>query len=199
MIFTLADLKKLRWHLAAFFVLLLVAVLIATQSLALRERAHRERESAERSSRQIEERLRLVRTEELEIKEKSAVLVAMRNSGMIGDERRLDWTELLRTSQERLGIPEASYEIGPQTLLDGPGSTGVRYFASPMKLRLRLLHEEDLLRSLDALRAGASALIVVRSCTLSRSSQGSASLAEAVCDLEWITAQIARPANEERR
>ena len=33
------------------------------------------------------------------------MLVAMRNSGMIGDERRLEWTELLRTSQERLEFP----------------------------------------------------------------------------------------------
>jgi hypothetical protein len=62
-----------------------------------------------------------------------------------------------------------------------------------MKLQLKLLHEEDLLRLLGDLRNQANALIAVKSCNISRlaltpeeRANSHANLA-AICEIDWIT------------
>ncbi|MBK7899188.1 MAG: hypothetical protein KA603_08175 [Azonexus sp.] len=199
MTFTSADLKKLRWHLAGVALLLLAGLFLASQSRALRQHAGNARQAAEAAAREAENRLRRVRIEENEIRDKSLTLAAMQKRGTLGSEQRLAWTETLRDAQRRHKLPEISYEFGPRAALAPAAAEAVRFYASPMKLRLRLVHEEDLLRYLDTLRREASALVVVRACTLKRGAPlGSAPAPEAACDLDWVTAQAGNPGEEKR-
>ncbi len=194
-----SDLRKLRWHLAAFLGMAALALTLALQSRAVREEARVVRQAAETKARQMSDRLRRVRTEEEEIKERSAMLVAMQRDGTLGRERRLEWTELLRSAQRRLRIPEISYEFGPSTPLPANAPNEVAFYSSPMKLRLQLLHEEDLLRYLALLRGEAPALVVVRACTLGKPVlQGSLPRQDAQCDLDWITARLPGTPAEQR-
>lgn len=188
----LRDLKKLRWPLAVFLALLAIGGLIAFEARETARQSAAERTAVAARHRQAELRLQQVRTEEQETKEKSAVFLQLTAAGIIGEEKRLEWTELLRQIQTQLHLPGMSYEFAPQTSA-GTAESDYRFYASPMKIRLQLLHEEDLLGFIGALQNQAKALVLVRSCTLLRppgtAAPGIALTAD--CDMDWITIRSA--------
>ena len=191
------DLKKLRWHLLAVAALLAAAALLALWSRSIEGEARRDMDAAAARFRQTESRLRQVRTEEQEIKEKSALFLRLSRNGIIGDEQRLEWTEMLRDVQRQLRLPEMSYEFAPQALLEGGTNGDYAFLASPMKIHLQLVHEYDLINFLDLVQRQARALVVTRSCALGRSTPSPSAAGRgqlsADCELEWITARSPAP------
>lgn len=190
--FVRRDLVKLRLPLLGALTLLILAGLIGWWSVRDAERAALERNTADSSKTQIEQRLRQVRTEEQELKERAQIFQQMQSAGMTGEEKRLDWTEMLRQIQNDMRIPGMSYEFGVQKALENVSGVAYAYFASPMRLQLRLLHEEDLLNFLARVRREAKALVLVRSCRLlplADPGNGHATPARlsAECELQWIT------------
>lgn len=187
------DFKKLRWHLLAALLALALGGLLAWWSTQVHTRSARELQQTQARAKAAETRLQQVRNEEEEIRGKAALFVQLRDAGVIGPERRLDWTELLATQQQQQRLPSLEYEFSPQAPLDAAANGGYGYYKSTMKLRLQLLHEEDLLRFISALEQGARALVVTRSCKLNRlpAPAGSMSIAQldADCELDWITAR----------
>jgi len=171
---------------------LILAGLIGWWSVHDAERAALERNTADSRKTQIEQRLRQVRTEEQELKERTQIFQQMQSAGVIGEEKRLDWTEMLRQIQNDMRLPGMSYEFGVQKVLENVNGVAYAYFASPMRLQLRLLHEQDLLNFLARVRNEAKALVLVRSCKLSplaNPGEGRALPAQlsAECELQWIT------------
>jgi sensor domain CHASE-containing protein len=71
MTFTQRDLVKLQLPLIGALLLLVIAGLLAWWSLLDAQKAEQQRNVAENSKNQIEQRLRQVRTEEQEIKERA--------------------------------------------------------------------------------------------------------------------------------
>lgn len=195
----LRDLRKLRWHLLALAILLAMAAVLVLWSRSVEEMARREQDAAVAQFRQTESKLRQVRTEEQEIKDKSALFLGLMRSGILGEERRLDWTEMLRDSQRQLRLPRMSYEFAPQAPLENSASGDYAFYASPMKIHLQLVHENDLINFLDLVQRHAKALVLVRSCRVSRaapqgSDAGNGQLS-ADCTLDWITVRGATAAN----
>lgn len=190
--FTQRDLVKLKWPLVGALLLLVVAGLLAWWSQQDAQKAEQQRKAAENSKNQIEQRLRQVRTEEQELKERAQIFQQMQKSGIAGEEKRLDWTEMLRAIQSDIRLPAMTYEFGAQIPLGNLTGQDYAYFASPMRLQLRLLHEEDLLNFLARLQKEAKALVLIRSCKLSPQ-PGSGEVREvlpqlsAECELQWIT------------
>lgn len=193
--FTVRDLRKLRWPLLGTLLLLLAAGLLAWWSLLNAQQAEQQRRTAENGKNQIEQRLRQVRTEEQEIKERTRVFQRLQNSGIAGEEQRLEWTEMLRDIQHDMRLPGISYEFGTQQTLENAPDLAYAYFASPMRLQLRPLHEEDLLKFLTRVQKEAKALVLVRRCKLSSASSRASDAGEtqpslsAECELQWITLQ----------
>ena len=192
MTFSQKDLVKLQIPLLSMVVMLAIAGVLTWWSMSLAEKSSRENKAANASKNQVEQRLRQVRTEEQELKEKAQIFQQMQNSGMAGEEKRLDWTEMLRSTQRDMRLPGMTYEFGAQIPLDSVDGAAFAYFASPMRLQLRLLHEHDLLNFLTRIQKEASALVLVRSCKLSPITQsgdvrdGLAQLG-AECELQWVT------------
>ena len=190
--FTQRDLVKLKWPLVGALLLLVIAGLLAWWSQQDAQKAEQQRKAAENSKNQIEQRLRQVRTEEQELKERAQIFQKMQKSGIAGEEKRLDWTEMLRAIQSDIRLPAMTYEFGAQIALENMTGQDYAYFASPMRLQLRLLHEEDLLNFLARLQKEAKALVLIRSCKLSPQ-PGSSEVREvlpqlsAECELQWIT------------
>ncbi len=187
---TRRDLDKLLWPMLGALTLMLLATLPAWWSYGDLEAAQRQRDAAAARKQRIEQRLSQVRTEEQELKERARVFQRLQQSGIAGPERRLEWTELLRDIQYRLRIPGLGYEFGVrQPLHQSDGNYA--YFVSPMRLQLRLVHEEDLLRILASLQREAKALVLIRQCTLAplAGREAAADLAQltAECDLRWVT------------
>lgn len=149
---------------------------------------------------EYEGKLKQVRAEEAEIKQKSALYSNLRARGIIGDEQRLDWVELIKEIKESRKLLDVQYEFSPQQALELPALAGYSFKSSPMKLQMKLLHEGDLLNFIGDLRKHAKAYIRVRSCNVARIQRtavpaGDAALLLADCQLDWITILPAKGAS----
>jgi hypothetical protein len=197
-----ADLRRVQSSVFAALLMIAIgagALVTAFERTATAERAAR---AAQSERDEYDHRLQQVSEEEKEIRAKSALFAELQTRGIIGDEQRLDWVELLKEIRDAQRLIEMHYEIAPQKPLDaGAGAAantgGFSFQSSSMLLRLKLLHEEDLTRLLDELRQRARALVVVRHCNVVRLPRGGgerlASLAQlqAECRIDWITVRSA--------
>ena len=190
--FTRHDLIKLRRHALLVIFLLLAAGALGYWSEQGVQQANAERASVESQLQKIDQRLRQAHSEEQDIKERTRFFMSIEKSGIIGAENRLEWIELLRDLQHQLRLPGMNYEFGPQLALEKIDGATFVYHSSHLRIQLRLLHEEDLLNFLEQLQHRAKAMVLVRSCRLSRpaaSNETGAALAQlsAECDMEWVS------------
>ena len=186
--FSLRDLQKLQWHALLAAVSVILAITLGLWSQQRFKQVQAERDLADNQLQQIDKRLRQVRTEEQEIKARTTLFQQLETSGMTGEEKRLEWIELLRELQQQLRLPGMNYEFGPQHSLDSVAGGVYAHHSSHLRIQLQLVHEEDLLNFVEQLQQRAKAMVLVRSCRVSRAADP-ASLAQlsADCDMEWVT------------
>ena len=185
-----ADLRKLRSSIAAALLMIALGAASVDLALASARQARAEQAAAQRQKDDVDGKLRRVRGEEAEIKDKSAQFGRLQHRGMIGEEQRLEWVELLKTISERRRLLELRYEIAPQRALEALPGSAMGFYASAMKMQLKLLHEEDLTRLLGDLQQQAGPLIQVKSCTVSRlpsAEDAGAARLQAGCLIDWVT------------
>lgn len=114
--------------------------------------------------------------------------------GFIGEERRIEWVDDLRTIHQQNKLFGINYSIGAQeqykpvfTLNTGPFTL----HRSIMKIELSMLHEGDLLTMIDALLARDATPFMPRDCVITRVVNSSknklAPNLMASCELNWIT------------
>lgn len=123
--------------------------------------------------------------------------------GFVGEEQRINWLDGLRLANQRSELFGVDYQISAQRPYPHAGEFNPGQIAlsqSVMKVRFRLLHEEDLIRFFNALAQTGAGVFCIDECTLKRIDAGSAlryqpNLA-AECELSWITAQ---PAGTEKK
>lgn len=187
--FARRDLARLQWPLLAAVVMIAAALAGIVWVQAQEASARIARDAARQGKAQVEQQLRQVRTEEQEIRERARRFQAMEHAGVVGPERRLDWTEQLRDLQRSLRLPGMTYEFGPQAPLEGSSGSAHAFHASPLKIQLRLLHEEDLLNFLGRVQREAQALVLVRGCKVTRLAPPGADGANlaADCSMDWVT------------
>lgn len=186
-------------QVSALAALLMVAVGAATLYAAnrFRDAAEQARTVALAQRSEADGKLRRVREEESEIKNKSLLFNSLQERGMIGEEPRLEWIELLKDIRDRHRLLDLRYELSPQRPLDSGEVGDFAFYLSSMKLELKLLHEEDLSRFLADLRQQAKALIRINRCHVERLPAGAEERAGgranllAECDLDWLTAREA--------
>ena len=184
------DFAKLRGSLLILVLMSALGVAAVIYSRTMTTDAQRLFAKEQSGRQEIDSKLRQVRNEENEIRQKAERFSQLQTRGIIGDESRLDWVELLRAIRERHGLIEVHYEFSPRHALDKTPAGTLGLYASTMKLNARLLHEEDLIRLLDDLRREARALIQVRRCDVSRLPRTDNALQgnlQAECVIDWIT------------
>jgi hypothetical protein len=187
-----ADLPKLQFSLLAALMMMAIGAGAVYLSLSLINTAKLEQVAAQAERNDFDGKLKRVRSEEDEIRQKSAVFHKLQARGVVGEEQRLEWVELLKEIRDRRRLLDLQYEIAPQRALEVTPGSGYAYYNSSMKLQLKLLHEEDLTRLLDDLRQQARALIQVKSCNVSRlprggSEGGTPAQLQADCLIDWVT------------
>ena len=190
--FSAADLPKIRISLIVAILMIASGVVASIFSLDRTKIAQNAKASAAAERGQFDGKLKQVRDEENEIKQKSSTFSRLQARGVIGEEQRLDWVELLKDIRDHRRLIDLQYEIAPQRALDTPPGSNYTFYASTMKLKLKLLHEEDLTRLLADLNKQARALIQVKSCYISRLPRGPAgpgnvAQLQADCDIDWVT------------
>jgi hypothetical protein len=122
----------------------------------------------------------------------------MERVGYIGDEQRINWLDGLRVANRQADLFGVEYQIGAQRPYAyaadfNPGQLALNQ--SVMRLRFRLLHEEDLLRFFNALARQGNGLFTIDQCMLRRINTGGIIRYQpnvnAECDLSWITVKVA--------
>ena len=195
------DFRKLQPALLALLAMVILGAGALLFSRSELDRAQNGLNEARRQRNEIDGRLRQVRGEENEIRQKAAVFDGLQSRRILGEEQRLEWVELLEKIRARHRLPEMYYEIAPRHALDKTPGGQLALYASAMKLDLKLLHEEDLTRLLDDLRHEAPALIQVKRCEISRlprtTTDGApAASLQAACLIDWITLSTVEKAKE---
>jgi len=194
---TQADVRAVRNPLLVLAAILagVVGAIYYTDQLAARARSDLSRQQAQLQ----EARSRLQRSGD----EKDLIVRylgsfgQLQRRGFVGEEQRINWLDALRRANQQADLFGVDYEISAQKPypyaadLD-PGR--IQLNQSVMKLRLRLLHEEDLLRFLGLLSRQGVGIYTVEQCSMKRlDTRGviryQPNLA-AECELAWITARI---------
>lgn len=195
-----SDFRHIRLALAAALAMLLAGAAVVAYLANWHKAERRLSREADAAHREIQLRLARAREEEAEIKAKIDRFNGLLARGIIGEEHRLDWVEQIRRIRTTRRLLDLSYEIAPQTPIDplaAPGTSGAyEFYASPMQLRLPLLHEGDLVNFLGDLEQSASAFIRPRSCTVERAAPAAGTNAQlrADCVIDWITVRERTPA-----
>lgn len=186
------DLKKLQISLLVCLLMIVMGAAVVFFANGATRSAQHERVTAQAQRNDYVGKLQRVSSEESEIKEKSALFQRLQKRGIIGEEQRLEWVELLKDIRDKRRLIDLVYEIEPQRPLDVAPGAGFTFNVSPMKVQLKLLHEEDLTRFLGDLNEQARALIQVRYCKVTRQPQGQAGMSGqanllAECRIDWVT------------
>lgn len=116
------------------------------------------------------------------------------DAGVIGDERRLERIELLRTAAADLKLPYVRYTISGQEVFKAsylPAGLTSQVLSSTLNLQIGLAHELDLLNLITELRRGPG-LFHVRSCRLERATENSTLSVSrpninGECTVDWLT------------
>ena len=118
-------------------------------------------------------------------------------AGFVGDEQRIDWLDGLRVANEQTGVFGVEYEISAQRPYAYAAEFGTGRLSlqeSLMRLKFRLLHEEDLSRFLNVLSRASGGYFTVDQCVIRRLKpidsdkrlQVDGNLG-AECELRWLT------------
>ncbi|CAG0987595.1 hypothetical protein MTYP_02101 [Methylophilaceae bacterium] len=114
--------------------------------------------------------------------------------GFVGEERRIEWVDSLRSIHQENKLFGIQYTIGAQeaykpAYLMNPGPFLLQ--RSVMKLELAMLHEGDLLVLVDGLNARKSTPFIVRQCEILQRPGASFDKfipnMQANCELDWLT------------
>ena len=123
-------------------------------------------------------------------------------AGIVGEEQRLQWAQVLRDSATVLRLPYLRYSAAPQRPFDAPylaPGVAAPVMATDMELQVGLVHEEDLLRLISRLRHEAPGLLSVTGCTLERPGgalppQPDKANITGTCQLRWFSIPLASAA-----
>jgi hypothetical protein len=133
--------------------------------------------------------------EQTEIRQKIARFHQLAQTGVLGEERRLDWIERIKEIESARRLSEVRFEMSPRRPIDpafAPGPSGsFEFYASSMRLEMTLLHEGDLIGLIEDLRGSVGALLRPRQCLIERLPGAEPRPAEAqlraACTIDWIT------------
>ena len=192
--FTAEELKRLLLPILAFAVLVAAGAALILWSQGVLER-DQQRLSIVRTERaENREKLLRIADEEREVNEKLAVYRRLKDLGIIGSERRLEWADAMKRIRAQRALIDLRFRVQPQQQIASlPGKPGsVDFYSSTMTVNLALLHEEDLLGFLADLRASGNAYYAVQRCGLTRTgvSPTAPNLAARLnveCDVDLIT------------
>ena len=152
MIFTRAGFKALKFAYLVLFAGLAVAAFIVVGSYAYWQTEKKNDQQSQRALQDLRSRLNaaIQDREDLRGSEDTYKLLAAR--GIFLNEERFDLIEALAALKNRHQLAALTYEVAPQRplrLASGATYTGVNLFASRVKLKIRALHDADLVAFLD--------------------------------------------------
>lgn len=189
-----AEARKLVLPAAIGLVLVAAGGGLIWQTRAMLAASNQALAGAQKQRAQNRDRLSRISEEEREVNQKLQVYRQLKALNVLGAEKRLEWTDAIARIRAARELLDVRYRVERQSMFNSvPGKpSSVDFFVSPMKVELALLHELDLLRFLNDLRASGNAYYSVRRCTLARTGQAAAAASlsprlAADCEIDLIT------------
>ena len=193
-IFTGEGMRSLRTAAVLLVLSVVAAVSFAIGSEAYLAREKRESATSERRLQEARARLDTAKRERDSQQESAEVYRTLVERGLLQGERRLDLVEMVNALRARQQIFALDYEIGAQRPLQLPGGRvypAVEVLASRVKLRMRALHEGDVIGFVEALGQSRQGFYPVDRCLMRRvdgpAGETLQPRVEAECAFEWIT------------
>ena len=200
---TRADIQAVRNPLLALAAILAAAAGVVYYTDRLGTEARRDLSQQQAQLREARTRLQRSGDEKDLIVRYLGTFQLLQRRGFVGDEQRINWLDALRQTNQQADLFGVDYDISTQkpypyaAELD-PGQ--VQLSQSVMKLRFRLLHEEDLPRFLGLLARQGAGIYTVDQCSMKRVETHGVIRYQpnltAECELTWITAGIAASAEK---
>ena len=192
-----ADFAALRNPLLVLVAVLLIAAaaIYSTEDI----KASAERQLKEQQSRLSQARTRLQKSgdeKDIIVRYRGA-FQALERTGFVGEEKRINWLDGLRLTNQQADLFGVDYQISAQKryrYVSALDAGDLQIFESVMRLRFRLLHEEDLVRFFSLLARQNVGIFHLDQCDIRRIDtrgviryQPNLSVE---CDLSWITAKV---------
>ena len=188
------DLRKLRNPLIAMGVALMLMTLLVAYAAQRKQQAQTLLETQKNQLNQAHQHYQTSGMEKDTIVKYLPRYQKLIDHSFIGEERRIEWVDDLRTIHQQNKLFGINYSIGAQeqykpafTLNTGP----FILHRSIMKIELSMLHEGDLLTMIDAFLARDATPFMPRECVITRLTDITRNkLAPnllANCELDWIT------------
>lgn len=183
---------RLAWALLALAVF--VSAAFVAGSLWFLDQEKKENASSGLRLKDAKARVEAARRERENLQESAAVFRTLVARGLLQAEKRLDLVEMLNSLRTRHGVFAMDYEVAPQRTLVLPGSRSfdsIDVLASRVRLKVRALHEGDLVEFIDGLTNARQGLYPIDRCVLKRleiaQPDSIQPRVEADCMMEWIT------------
>ncbi len=198
-----ADLQALKTPLIVLLVVLLAGATAIYYSDRLTAAALQQLSQQQAQLREARTRLQKSGDEKDIIVRYLDAFRQLERAGFVGEEQRINWLDGLRVSNQQADLFGVDYQIGAQKPYAyaadfNPGQVALNQ--SPMRLRFRLLHEEDLMRFFTALARQGGGIFTVDQCVLRRIDTGGVIRYQpnvtADCELSWITASVGKSAEK---
>lgn len=198
----------LRLAVAVFIAGLAIAGILVGFTYWYWENEKKNDRQSERALGDMRTRLAVAQRERDDLRNSSDTYKALLARGVFVAERRLDFVEAMQVLSRRHQLLGLEYELSPQRPLRLAGDTAtpaIEVRASRIAMRVRALHDGDLVAFLDEFPRLQRGLFPMDRCTIKRpaaaEAPGTASAAvnetettavpisgiEAQCTLEWIT------------
>lgn len=193
-VFSREGLRELRGAWALLALSIAAAAGLAVAGKLFLEHDRRQRTSSGQQLQQAQAKLENARRERDNLNESADIFRALVARGLLQGERRLDMVEMLNALRARHQLFSLDYEISPQRPLQLSGGRvfpAVEVLASRVKLRMRALHEGDVLGMIEGLAQSRQGFYPIDRCQMRRVEVASADAlqprVEAECAFEWIT------------
>jgi hypothetical protein len=197
------DWKKLRYPIISLGVVLILVTLLVGYAENRKSRNQQAVDLQQRQLDQARQRYQSSGQEKETITRYLPLYQKLIEDGFIGEERRIEWVDGLRTVHQQNKLFGINYTIDTQAEYKPAFALNVGPFTlyrSVMKLELAMLHEGDLLTLLSELDAQQTTPFIVRDCEITRTGAiNTTNLApnmRANCELDWLTIrepQAAKP------
>ena len=192
-------LKNLPKELSVFLITIAFSTIIILISHSIWQSSAENKQAAQHNLESAKQRYYTALDRKKLLEEFSSKYEQLTNSGIVGNEHRLNWVDIIERTTKNFQIPYLKYKIDKQKSITSPNLTqsypGLDLLYSIMTLELQLLHEGDLYTVLNSLEKQAKGLFDVQNCLIVRNLTQSADLLDsrsdknfsAKCTLNWYT------------
>ena len=193
--------RKLRGPVAILVACIAISAVLVEGSYWFLQKERRDARGANARLQEARARVDKARRERESLDESMEVFRMLVARGLMQPEKRLELVELMNGLRARNGILALDYEIAPQRPLVVGGARqfpALDILSSRVSVKLRALHEGDVLAFIDELAASRQGFYPVDRCVMRRMEVANPDAlqprVEADCTLEWITMKEKRVA-----